>query len=187
MVRLRLFAAAVAGALFVVAAPSVSADSTPSVPGFSGGAQPVSAAGNAGGQPASVSAGRSGAQAQGQSASGSTCGAQAGAGSQGFGAQPAQAGSSGTSTPTGCSATASKGSAVTGQGRTAATLNSAPGGSAAQPAQALDHRTASSRKSATGAWLDLLPWLFLGLLAALLFVLLGVVAARRRRPATANS
>jgi hypothetical protein len=187
MVKLRLFAVAVAGALFVIAAPSASADSTPSVPGLSGGSQPVSAAGNAGGQPASVAAGRSGAQAQGQSANGSTCGAQAGAGTQGFGAQPAQAGSSGTSTPTGCAATASKGSAITGQGRTAAVLNSATGGSAAQPAKAFDRKTASSRKSATGAWLDLLPWLFLGLLAALLFVLLGVVAARRRKPATAKS
>jgi len=77
MARWRLFGAGVAGVLFVLAAPAVSADSTPGAPALSGGA--VAASGSANGQPASVSTGRSGATAGGQTAKGSTCGAQAAA------------------------------------------------------------------------------------------------------------
>jgi hypothetical protein len=40
-----------------------------------------------------------------------------------------------------------------------------------------------SGRSAVGAWLDLLPWLLLGLLIAAVFFLLGIAAARRRRTA----
>ena len=50
MARWRLFGAGVAGVLFVLAAPAVSADSTPGPPALSGGA--VAASGSANGQPA---------------------------------------------------------------------------------------------------------------------------------------
>ncbi len=52
MARWSLAVSALAGTLFIIAAPGVFADSNPSVPGFPEASQPVSASGSAGGQPA---------------------------------------------------------------------------------------------------------------------------------------
>jgi len=187
MLRRGVWTILTAGALFLVAAVQVSADTAPQ-PALTGGVKPVSASVGSSAQPnssASVSSGRASTTADGNRADGTSCGAQAVAAGNGYGAQPTRVGTAGTSKPTGC---ASGGSATgsTANSREAANAASAKSGQTPQGAMSavgLDGVANGAAAARSGPWF----WLLLAALIGVLLFLLGVAVAPRRRRAASTA
>lgn len=187
-----------AGGLFLLAAVSVSADTTPQAPAVSGGVQPVSASAGSPSQSngtISVSSGRASGSTDNGVAEGNTCGVQAGAAGNGYAAQPTSVGSTGSSTPTGCT---SGGTGAAGQGASAGAGSNANNlqksgtqagantpGASRSTLETLGLGGIANAQDATrrGAWL----WLFLAVLLAVFFFILGVVIAPKQRRSNATA
>jgi len=209
MLRLGLRTISTTAAVFFLTAAQVSADTGPQPPPLAGGVQPVSASTGSSTQPnnsASLSSGRAWGSADGQQAEGNSCGAQAGAAGNGYAVQPTKAGTTGTTAPVCASSGAGtsaqgSGAAAGGQGNgasigtqgTGSGAGSTAGGSAAANGSGANAagQTRGGLKSlgilgigngsngaGGGPWW---PWLLLALFVGLLFFLLGIVVAPKRR------
>ena len=190
-------------ALFVVALALSCVQATaanPSPPPGSVQVQPVSASAGSpsqSGGTAGVSTGQAWAGSNSQDTTAAHCGVNASAGSTGYSAQPQQVNSSGATSPD-CASVSGNGSQSTAgqagaQGRTG-TSGTGTGSTATGGATSGANGTGSKSfalkpaASVTGlAWFaQWFGWLFLLLLLAIVFLLLGVAVGRRRRePASA--
>jgi cobalamin biosynthesis Mg chelatase CobN len=156
----------------------------PSPPPGSVQVQPIT--GSAGS--ATVSTGQSWAGSNAQDTTAAHCGVDASTGSTSYAAQPQQVDTSGASSPNCSAASGNGGQSVAGQtpqGRTASSGNSIGSGSTGgavtgtgSSAYALKPAASATGLAGFVAWFG---WLFLLLLLATLFVLLGVAIGRRRR------
>ena len=205
MLRPASSAIALAAASLVAFSVTAAAANPPAPPPGSVQVQPVST--SAGGNTAGVSTGQTWASSDSQSAA--HCGVAASAGGTGYSAQPQQFTSSGSGSPNcpssnGTSSTSGQPSGQTsgqtngqgnggagtqgrgvssGGGTGANTSGATPTGKGAGTSGlALKPAASTSPLAALGQWFG---WLFLLLLAAFLFVLLGFALGRRRRQAVA--
>jgi hypothetical protein len=183
MSRRGVFLLVVAASALALGATTAQADTTvPTQPPGGVQVKPVSASAGGSSQSGDVSTGRAGAASDQQGTNADECGVKAGSTATGYVAPPAKAGTPGTTTPS-CS---TAGSTSTANGRqtaarqtTGANSNAAGSGNNELASSEVPSPAASILAGQQGApWLG---WLFLLLLLAGLFLLLGFAAGKRRR------
>jgi hypothetical protein len=122
----------------------------------------------------------------------SHCGGQGSAGGTGTSAQPASLGTAGSGTPTCSNSSAGTAAAPTSTGQSTYSArngagdtsgSSSSGTGSGQTTTTTGGLTAAKLVGSTSSnrgWINLLGWLFLALLLAVLFLLIGVAVGRRR-------
>lgn len=183
-----------ASAVVVIAGSALAADPAPNPPPGTVYVAPTSVSGGSSSQPGSgtsVSTGQAAATSDSQGQAAQHCGVQAGAGSTGYSAQPTRISGAGTSSPT-CSTSSGGGTAPAGNGQTTtgsttAARDLAGGGAGRAEARTKPSIGGSLAPKALGGvhsgqgLAGGLLWFGLLLLLALLFLLIGFAAGRRRR------